>query len=144
MLYKFQSDRTKKLFEDVLRSLKPVFRDGLVALVTMATDQPDVAAKAGLPLDAIAATDGRAIYLDSDRLIKLQAHWCCGIIAHELAHVALGHCDNAVKARLDHDTIEKQADALAGAWGFRRLLQDGGLVSKQIYNKPVPFGQIQL
>jgi hypothetical protein len=63
-------------------------------------------------------------------------------MAHELAHLCLGHHTMSAKA-LPYETGEIEADKLAVSWGYDSLVSYDTLHPQSVGGYPQIFGEIQ-
>lgn len=141
MLYKFQSKRLHKLFEQAFYQLPIDVRQNVVERCDMVTDMVSEASKRHLDTDAVAITNGHTLYLDSDVLDQAPPDYVTAVVAHEIGHIFLGHTRPDAKGLFISDTdADRQVDTWVGKFGFRRLVKEQQVMSTTVYSSLKTFG----
>jgi hypothetical protein len=105
-----QDPSFRRLFEDVLARIPDSY----------AEDFPCFSVYEGFALEGASVID-EIIYFDVSRLTKASGGdqgVLIGIIAHELAHIFLGHSSMIERNPMEGLKLEGEADSLAAEWGF--------------------------
>lgn len=142
MRYKFQSERMHRTFEQVLHALPVATQNVIIDRLDLVTDTPGEALKAGVATDALGCVKHRTLFVDAARLINQPVGLLASVLAHEFAHVALGHHQQSSKA-LSVEAGEYDADRQAVAWGFASLVSFESLNARPIGGLPKTFGEVQ-
>lgn len=142
MRYKFQSERMHRTFEQVLHTLPVAVQNVIVDRLDLVTDVPSEAIKAGGAADALGCVKHRTLFVDAAKLINKPAGLLSSVIAHEFAHVALGHHQQTSKA-LSWEAGEYDANRQAVGWGFASLVSFESLNARPIGGLPKTFGEVQ-
>ena len=142
MLYKFSSERMHRTFEQVLHALPVATQNVIVDRLDLVTDMPSVAAKAGVATDSLGCVSRRALFVDAAKLMNQPVGLLSSVIAHEFAHVALGHHQQSSKA-LSVEAGEYAADKQAQAWGYASLVSFESLNARPIGGALKSFGEVQ-
>lgn len=142
MRYKFRSERMHRTFEQVLHALPVATQNVIVDRLDLVTDVPSEAIKAGGAADSLGCVKHRTLFVDAAKLINQPAGLLSSVIAHEFAHVALGHHQQSSKA-LSVEAGEYAADAQAVKWGYTSLVSFSTLNACPIGGALKTFGETQ-
>jgi hypothetical protein len=143
MTWAFENERMHRALVETLAQLP---HDALAVVrgrLTMATDDRQRAAKAGGCVDATAAVSySGVLFVDSEALRDVHQPVVLGILAHELAHIALGHHAMSAKA-LSVEAADHAADQQVAQWGFICVASALAKMRTATPTGAVAFGNIQ-
>jgi hypothetical protein len=115
------------------------------ARLTLATDDRERAVKAGGDVGGAASVSATGVLWLDGPVLKKGYNWRYieSAMAHELAHLCLGHHTMSAKA-LPYEQGEIAADKLAVSWGYDSLVSFDSLYPQPVGGYPKTFGEIQL
>jgi len=113
--------------------------------LTLATDDRERAVKAGGDVGGAASVSATGVLWLDAAALKRGYNWRYieSALAHELAHLCLGHHTMSAKA-LPYEQGEIAADKLAVSWGYDSLVSFDSLYPQPVGGYPKTFGEIQL
>lgn len=145
MITHFNDEAVAATFARVLGRLSPAERATIEQRVSLATDDRYRAAKHGGDVGGLASVSPSGVlWLDSGELKRESRHnwrYIESAMAHELAHIALGHHTSSAKA-LGHAEGEYAADKLAVSWGYDSLVSYDTLHPQSLGGLRT-FGQVE-
>ena len=143
MVWAFENERTQTLLHDVLAALPLADQAVVRGRLTLATDDRKRALDAGGDVAAKSSVSlGGVLWFDSAAMLEAPAAYQRAVLAHELAHLALGHHRQSSKA-LSVEAGEYAADAQAVAWGFASLVNFRALNERPSGGASKTFGEVQ-
>ncbi len=110
----------------------------------LATDDRERAVKAGGDVGGAASVSASGVLWLDGPVLKKGYNWRYieSAMAHELAHLCLGHHTASAKA-VGYEAGEIAADKLATSWGYDSLVSYDSLYPQPVGGAPVPFGEIR-
>ena len=144
MNWAFENERSHTLLHDVLAALPLADQAVVRGRLTLATDDRTRALDAGGDVAAKASVSPSGVlWFDSAAMLEAPAAYQRAVLAHELAHLALGHHRQSSKA-LSVEAGEYAADAQAVAWGFRSIVTFEQLSARPFIGATQTFGKMEL
>ena len=122
----FQNERFNRIFDMVIVSLPSVHQQKIQNALRLVTDRAEVAEANGVQAAKAAVAHrggGVVMFVNANELQRESDQRIAGVMAHEFAHLVLGHT-SAKSATPETRWLEDcHCDELAGAWGFERTVQ---------------------
>ena len=143
MVWAFENERSQSLLADVLASLPLADQAVIRGCLELATDDRGRAMAAGADTSAKSSVSPAGVlWFDSAAMLSAPAAYQRAVLAHECAHLFLGHHRQSLKT-LSWEAGEIEADKQARAWGYASLVTFRMLNERPIGGLPVEFGKVK-
>jgi len=144
MVWAIEDEALHMTLARVLNRLPPDALALVRGRLELVTDDRERAAKAGGDVGGAASVSASGVLWLDGSVLKKGYNWRYieSAMAHELAHIALGHHTASAKA-VGYEAGEIAADKLAQTWGYDSLVSYDTLHPQSIGGYPKTFGEIQ-